>query len=129
MPMIIDQPTLISRVIATLARDAPMPTYDDYSPELVPVEPAAFSMIVGAGFGFGAVPMVAELMLERIGDFYFPDQDMSSLERPRSVCRKNSAGFWREFNEAAAKVGRPEVTLNNRDLPVDCAAAYNRLFD
>ena len=129
MSEIFDQSTLIRRIVATLAREAPMPLYDDYSPQLVPVEPAAFSMIVGAGFSFSVVPMVTELMHERIGDFYFPDLDMSSLKRPPKVCRANSAGFWQEFNEAAAKVGRPGVALNKRKLPDDCAAAYNRLFD
>lgn len=129
MPEIIDQAALIGRVIASLARDAPMPIYDSYSPVLVPVEPAAFAMVVGAGFSVGAVPLVAELMRERIGDYYFPDPDMSSLERPPSVCRKNSARFWREFNAMASQMGRAEVVLNNRHLPVDCAAAYNRLFD
>ena len=129
MPEIFDQSTLIRRVVATLSRDAPRKFYDSFSPELVPVEPAAFSMIVGAGFSFGVVPTATELMLERIGDFYFPDQDMSSLERPRSLSQEHSASFWLEFNEAAAKAGRPGVTLNNRKLPIDCAAAYNRLFD
>jgi hypothetical protein len=73
--------------------------------------------------------VVTELVLERIGDFYFPDQDMSSLKRPAKVSRTNSGGFWQEFNEAAAKAGRPSVALNKRKLPDDCAAAYNRLFD
>lgn len=125
---VLDQTGLIDRIVVTLRRDEPKQLYNDFSPELVPVEPAAFAMIVGAGFSYGVVPLVNALMCEWIGDYYFADQDMSSLERPESSRRKNSAGFWKEYNEVAAQAGYALVELDKKKLPVDCAAAYNHLF-
>jgi hypothetical protein len=123
-----DQPALIDRIVATLRRHGPKQCYNEFSPELVPVEPAAFAMIIGAGFSHGVVPLVNELMHEWIGDYYFPDQDMCSLERPKPQRRKDSGAFWMEYNVAAARAGLALVELDKHKLPVDCAAAYNHLF-
>ncbi len=125
---ILDQAALIGHIVATLRRSAPRRRYGAYDPALVPVEPATFAMVVGAGFSYGAVPLVQPLMCEWIGDYYYPDQDMSSLERPVAVRRRDSADFWKEFNTAATRAGLPPVELDKRKLPIDCAAAYNTLF-
>lgn len=91
-------------------------------------EPAVYTLIVGAGFSYGVVPLVRELMHETIGDYYYPDQDGGSLERPVSVNRKDSARFWEAFNSGAVKENRPTIELDGKGLPRDPAAAYQSLF-
>jgi hypothetical protein len=93
-----------------------------------PTNPAAYAVIVGAGFSHGIVPLVRKLMHETIGGHYIPDQDQSSMERPASVLRKHSATFWAQFNKAAAANGLPVVAVNGRGLPKDPGAAYQHLF-
>ena len=91
-------------------------------------EPAAYVLILGAGFSYGIVPLVNELMQQTIGDYYYYDQDQSSMRRPKSVLLKHSANFWAEFNEAAAEAKVPSVELDAKGLPKDAGAAYQNLF-
>jgi hypothetical protein len=119
---------LIGRIRATLAARPHTPSHHHFMIATPPTEPAAYALVVGAGFSHPVIPLVRELMHETIGDYYFPDQDMSSLERPRSVRRKDSASFWKRFNEAASEAGLPAVAVDRDGLPADPAAAYLELF-
>jgi hypothetical protein len=119
---------LVERVRARLEAEPYSPRYHDFLIAPPPTKPAAYTLIVGAGFSYGAVPLVRELMHETIGDYYFPDQDQSSMERPVNVLRKDSAAFWSEFNEAAAANGSSGVAVDGKGLPENPGAAYQRLF-
>jgi hypothetical protein len=119
---------LIDRIRATLAARPHAPSHHHFMIAPPPTEPAAYALVVGAGFSHPVIPLVRELMHETIGDYYFPDQDMSSLERPRSVRRKDSASFWKRFNEGASEAGLPAVAVDRDGLPADPAAAYLELF-
>jgi hypothetical protein len=103
-------------------------SYSDYSLAPSPTERAAYTLIVGAGFSHDVVPLVSALMCETIGGYYYPDQDGSSLERPASVLRKDSANFWAEFNKAAVQNALPVVEVDRKGLPVRPGAAYQNLF-
>jgi hypothetical protein len=124
----ITQDELIKRIKAQLKSEPKSTIYSDFSLEPVPVQPAAFTLILGAGFSYGVVPLVNELMQETIGDYYYPVQDQSSERRPAEVLRKNSTSFWLEFNDAAAKKNLPTVALDAEGLPENPGAAYQRLF-
>ncbi len=87
---------------------------------------AAYTLIVGAGFSHGVVPVTKELLHERIGDYYFDNPD--SLQRSSRQKEKLSALFWREFNAAGSPDGEDLVKLNEQNLPVDPTAAYQLLF-
>ena len=119
---------LVNRIRAKLETQPHKPSYSAYSVAPSPPEPAAYALIVGAGFSYGAVPLVRELMHETIGGYYCPDQDQSSLERPASVLRADAANFWAEFNETAANCGLPVVAVDGEGLPTDPGAAYRNLF-
>jgi hypothetical protein len=84
----------------------------------------AYTLIVGAGFSYGVVPLTKELLHERIGDFYFVDQGQPSMEQKREL----SALYWKEFNAAGSSCNEPLVELNNEGLPKDPTAAYQLLF-
>ena len=122
----IDQHELVERVRENLARVSHTPDWNAYMPAASPTRPAAYALVVGAGFSHGVVPLVRELMYETIGDYYIPDQDMSSMERPPSVLRSHSRDFWKQYNEAAA--AGDAVELNAKGLPQDPAQAYATLF-
>jgi hypothetical protein len=103
------------------------PRHSDF--DLAPSpQPAAYALIVGAGFSCPVVPLVKELMCESIGGYYIPDQDQTSIKRPASVLRKNSAEFWAEFNEAAREKRLTTVALDGEGLPYDATEAYQNLF-
>ena len=103
--------------------------FSHWEAELPGVEPAAFALIVGSGFSSGEVPLVRELMHETIGDYYYPDEEMTWMRRPRSVLRRNSRQVpGREFNAAAGKSGLGEIELDRNGLPQDPAEAYQKLF-
>ena len=119
---------LVDRVRASLEAQPHEPDYGAFRIAPSPPGPAAYALIVGAGFSHGIVPLVRELMHETIGDYYFPDQDESSLERPPGVLRKCSARFWAQFNEAAAESGLPAVAVDRKGLPESPGAAYQHLF-
>lgn len=129
----IDVPTitrdqLVERIKSKLESRPHKATYSHFSVAPDPTEPAAYALILGAGFSYGVVPLVYELMHEVIGDYYYPDQDQSSLKRPSNVLRKDSANFWAQFNKVAAKEGLPTVALDAKRLPKDPGAAYQYLF-
>jgi hypothetical protein len=67
-------------------------------------------------------------MKQTIGGYRYPDQDQSSVPRPASVLRKDSARFWAEYNEAARKKKLPIVELDGEGLPKNPGAAYQCLF-
>jgi len=119
---------LVEQVRAKLQMEPYKSRWHDYRVAPDPTNPAAYAVIVGAGFSHGIVPLVRELMHETIGGYYIPDQDQSSMERPASVLREDSADFWREFNEAAAENRLPVVPVDGRGLPEDPGAAYQHLF-
>lgn len=119
---------LIERIRARLEAEPYSSHYHDFLIAPASTKPAAYTLIVGAGFSYGTVPLVRELMHETIGDYYFPDQDQSAMERPVSVLRKDSAAFWSEFNEAAAANGSSGVAVDGKGLPENPGAAYQALF-
>ena len=122
------QDEFVNTVRAELGTQPHKPTFSHFNIGPSAAEPAAYALIVGAGFSNGVVPLVRELMHETIGDYYIPDQDMSLMERPASVRRKNSAAFWSEFNRAAAANNLAMVAVDRNGLPADPGAAYQQLF-
>jgi hypothetical protein len=124
----ITQDELIERIKSKLESKPHLPTYCHFKVAPDPTPPAAYVLIVGAGFSYGIVPLVHELMHQTIGDYYYPDQDQSSLDRPMSVSRTDSANFWAELNGAATNAGLPTVDLDVEGLPIDPGAAYQYLF-
>jgi hypothetical protein len=124
----ITQDELVERIKSKLESKPHKASYSHFSVAPDPTEPAAYVLILGAGFSYGIVPLVYELMHQTVGDYYYPDQDQSSLKRPARVLRKDSANFWKEFNKAAAKGGLPTVDLDVKGLPKDPGAAYQYLF-
>jgi hypothetical protein len=129
----IDVPTiteeeLVRRIKAKLDSKPFKPDYSDFDVAPAPIEPATYVLILGAGFSYGVVPLVDELVRQKIGDYYHPDQGGSSDERPTEVLRKDSASFWAEFNEAAARAKLQIVDLDREGLPKNPGAAYQRLF-
>lgn len=124
----ITQDELIARIKTRLESAPYRSSHCDFELAPDPTAAAAYALILGAGFSHGVVPMVRELMHETIGGYYFPDQEQSSADRGAEVLRRNSADFWRLFNEAAAKASLPTVELDAGGLPEDCGAAYQRLF-
>jgi hypothetical protein len=118
---------LVARVRATVGEPV-QSGWSDFHAELQETKPAPFSLIVGAGFSAGVVPMVGELLCETIGDYYHRDQDQSSVPRPRSVLRENSAAFWAALNGAAEKARLERVALDPAGLPAQPGDAYQTLF-
>lgn len=116
-------------IIRTKVLSAPrQELYHHFRPTLIPALPAPYTLIVGAGFSAGVVPLVRELMTETIGDYFIPDQDQSSLPRPSDALRRHSRDFWRDFNRIAAQRAMPAIAVDNRRLPVDPGVAYQTLF-
>src|SRR5271169_344358 len=99
----INQDGLVERIKAKLESRPYTPTYSHFSVAPSPTEPAAFVLLLGAGFSYGVVPLVDELMQETIGDYYYPDQDQWG-KRPASVNRKNSARFWKELDRKSTRL-------------------------
>jgi hypothetical protein len=129
----IDVPTIteaemVGRIRTNLESMPYKSSYSHFGAAPAATEPAAYVLILGAGFSYGVVPLVDELMQQTIGDYYFADQEGSSDERPASVLRKDSASFWKEFNTAAAGAKLPPVDLDGNGLPKNPGAAYQRLF-
>lgn len=124
----ITQDELVERIKAKLESRPHTSTYSHFSVAPAPTEPAVYALILGAGFSYGVVPLVGELIQQTIGDYYYPDQDQSSLKRPARVLRKDSACFWAEFNRAAAEEKLPIVDLDGNGLPKNPGAAYQNLF-
>ncbi len=125
----INQNELVELIKAKLESKAYKSSYSDFSLAPEPTAPAPYVLILGAGFSYGVVPLVDELMKETIGGYYYPDQESSSLERPSSALRKDSARFWAEYNEAAGKKKLSTVELNREGLPDNPGAAYQCLFE
>jgi hypothetical protein len=125
---IINQDELVRQIVDKLASKPHKSHYSHFGVAPAPPEPAAYVLILGAGFSYGVVPLVDELMQQTIGDYYYPDQDQSSLKRPASARRKDSARFWAEFNKAASEVKLPIVDLDRKGLPKNPGAAYQYLF-
>jgi len=111
---IITPEQLVREIQATLKAKPHKSTYHDFKIGPDPVEPPAYTLILGAGFSHGVVPTTRELMHETIGGYYYPDQDQSSMQRPASVLERHSASFWAEFNNAAKKHGLKTVDVNSR---------------
>ena len=119
---------LVSEILRKLQAKPHSSTWHEYKLAPDPSEPAAYTIIVGAGFSYGVVPLTAELMRETIGDYYIPDQDGAFGQRPPKALRKHSASFWAEFNEASKQAGLPLVELDREHLPVEPGEAYHPLF-
>jgi hypothetical protein len=124
----VTQDELVEQIKARLESKPHKPDYSDFSVAPLPAEPAAYALIVGAGFSYGVVPLVDELMRETIGGYYYPDLDQSSLKRPASVLRRDSASFWAELTEAAKREGLPTIELDAKGLPKNPGDAYQYLF-
>jgi hypothetical protein len=122
----INQDGLVERIKTKLESRPYTPTYSHFSVAPSPTEPAAFVLLLGAGFSYGVVSLVDELMQETIGDYYYPDQDQWG-QRSAGVLRKNSADFWGEFNTAAKEEKLPTVKLME-GLPENPGEAYQSLF-
>jgi hypothetical protein len=123
----ISQDELVEQIRADLASRPYTSRYSHFSVAPPPTEPAAYVLILGAGFSYGIVPLVNELVRETIGDYYYPDQDQWGQRSP-DVTRKDSARFWAEFNEAAAREKLPIVELDGKGLPKNPGAAYQYMF-
>lgn len=123
----ITQDELIGRIKTKLGSRPHGSTWHHYKAVPEATEPAAYVLILGAGFSYGVMPLVHELMHQTIGDYYVPDMDQSG-ERPADALRKHSAYFWAEFNEAVVKGNLPIVELNHEGLPANPSAAYQSLF-
>lgn len=126
---LLTQNELIAKITTELGSAPKTESYSAYAAAPVPSLAPAYVLIVGAGFSYGVVPLVNELILQTIGDHYYPDQDQSSMKRPESVQRKDSAQFWKLFNRKAEKAGLPTLELDRAGLPKTPAAAYQYLFD
>lgn len=124
----ITQDELIRKIKTKLESRPRKSSYSHMGVAPAATEPATYVLILGAGFSYGVVPLVHELMHQTIGDYYYPDQDQASLKRPASALRKDSASFWAEFNQAAAKEDLPTVELDGDGLPENPGAAYQYLF-
>jgi hypothetical protein len=118
----------VEQVAARLAAEPHRPGHNDFDAASRPVPPAAYALIVGAGFSRGVVPMVRQLMHETVGDFYFPDQDQSSMKRAPEVLQRHSADFWSEFNRAAGANDLPLIEVDGDGLPADPGTTYQALF-
>jgi SIR2-like domain len=118
----------VEQVAARLAAEPYRPGHNDFDAASRPVPPAAYALIVGAGFSHGVVPMVRQLMHETVGDFYFPDQDQSSMKRAPAVLQRHSADFWSEFNRAAGANDLPLIEVDGDGLPADPGTTYQALF-
>lgn len=125
---IITKEELVERIISKLESSPEKPGYSHFDLAPVPADPAPYVLILGAGFSHGIVPLVDELMKQTIGGYYYPDQDQSSMERTTNVLRKNSKGFWKEFNNTAAQENLPIVDLGRDGLPIKPDEAYQYLF-
>jgi hypothetical protein len=129
---VIDRHILVDTVARRLRRTSTKSGWHAFSPTLASVEPPTFTLVVGAGFSAGVIPMTKELMCETIGDYYEPDQDQTSMQRPVNVLRAASRSFWMEYNRVCAAEGRDVVELNDRGadrgLPKECSGAYQSLF-
>lgn len=119
---------LVKTIRAKLNAKPKEMTYHHFKSFPDPTESAAYVLVVGAGFSYGVMPLTRELMHETIGDYYYPDQDQSSMERPARTLQKYSASFWREFNEASEREGLEVVEVDHRGLPKEPGAAYRTLF-
>jgi hypothetical protein len=124
----ITQDELLERIKTRLESRPHKSEYSHFNVAPAPAEPAAYGLILGAGFSYGVVPLVDELMKQTIGGYYYPDQDQTSLERPARVLRRDSARFWAGFNEATGKEKLPIVELDGEGLPKNPGAAYQCLF-
>lgn len=87
---IINQEELVEMIKTKLESKPYKASYSHFSEAPAQTESAAYVLILGAGFSYGIVPLVNELMQQTIGDYYYPDQDQSSVERPARVLRKDS---------------------------------------
>jgi len=134
---IISQDDLVWRIQVRLQAEPQDRTFystSDVAPKAI--QPALFTLIVGAGFSCKkeqeddvGLPLVDELMKVTIGDYYYFDQDQTSMKRNPSLLRTRSAEFWEEFNLAAMKGNLPIVELDSEGLPKDPGAAYQYFFD
>jgi tetratricopeptide (TPR) repeat protein len=81
---------------------------------------SAFTLVLGAGFSYGLVPLTRQMMREEIGAWAERELD-ASLERKRSL----TAQFWRHFNAQNERYGTScRVVLDADGLPSDATAAY-----
>ena len=85
---------LVSEIRRRLQARIRPSTWHEYKVAPDSVEPAAYTLIVGAGFSCGVIPLTGQLMRETIGDYYIPDQDGAFGQRPSQALRKHSASFW-----------------------------------
>jgi hypothetical protein len=58
-----------------------------------PVTPERYVLLPEAGFSFGVVPLVHELVCESIGDYYYLDQDQWRT-RPQALSGKGAVVQW-----------------------------------
>ena len=114
---VITQDDLVKEIKATLRARPYKSHYSHVALAPAPTEPAAYALVLGAGFSYGIVPLVREPVEEAIGDYYCCDQDQSSMERPAAVRRKDSKQFWSELNLATGRTNKPTVELNNGSSP------------
>lgn len=122
----INQDEFVEQIRAKLESKPYTPRYSDFDVSPPRIEPAAYVLLLGAGFSYGVVPLVDELMQQTIGDYYYPDQNQWH-ERPESSRKKNSRLFWADFNKAAERKNLRIVELE-QGLPKFPGAAYQELF-
>jgi tetratricopeptide (TPR) repeat protein len=85
---------------------------------------AVFTLIVGAGFSYGVVPLTRDMMRAEVGAWMSGDDAGLPLERKQAL----SAEFWRAFNEDNRRLETGcRVDLDGTHLPIDPTAAYQTL--
>lgn len=117
-------------VPATLPTLMPVQVIEQICAKLTdkPILPTpACTLIVGAGFSFGVVPLTRELLCHHIGNYYYEDSENNKERRGEDpvACRELSAEFWKELN---AVVPREKRFRLSKGLPKDVSAAYQELF-
>src|SRR5215510_5743970 len=88
--------------------------------------PAAYTLIVGAGFSHPGVALTRQMLRQEIGDLYIFQDAEDATSRTRRQKERDSSRFWREFNTHLPDGRR--VALDRDGLPADPPAAYRNLF-
>ncbi len=81
----------------------------------------AFTLILGAGFSYGLVPLTRDMMHAEIGPCLRGEPEGLAPARKREL----TIEFWHEFNALnQANATGCQVDLGDDGLPTDCTAAY-----
>jgi tetratricopeptide (TPR) repeat protein len=93
---------------------------------------APFALVLGAGFSFGLVPTVRELVTEHLPLWWRASGDVAryrdALQNTNSIQRAEAAAtFWKQFAQANANRGL-DVRLSPSGVPENLSDAYQAAF-